>query len=254
MELISLIRDKEDLIRNIQAVEKYLSEGNEDEFWEMVGYIQRGTCFVAYEIDNKQISFVPSKFIGHLDNTLKKHGLKQYYGGGDTNRVISKILSEEQKMNEELDEKYLKYCSNLGINPNKKERKYWSSLKKEFLESENLFGDFPEGRIVERRHKYRERNAEVIKIAKQNFKNKHGGRLFCQICEFDFGATYGKLGRDFIEGHHIIPVSNMEVGDTTNPNDIAILCSNCHRMVHIKRPWLGMDELSMLLKNKNRAT
>ena len=34
----------------------------------------------------------------------------------------------------------------------------------------------------------------------------------------------------------------------TKPEDIAMLCANCHRMVHKKRPWLKMKDLSKLLK------
>ena len=30
--------------------------------------------------------------------------------------------------------------------------------------------------------------------------------------------------------------------------EIVMLCANCHRMVHKKRPWLTMTNLEMLLK------
>jgi predicted HNH restriction endonuclease len=70
----------------------------------------------------------------------------------------------------------------------------------------------------------------------------------CQICEFDFENIYGAIGRDFIEGHHTIPVSQMEDGHVTKPEEIALLCANCHRMVHKKRPWLTMNKLNSLLK------
>lgn len=32
----------------------------------------------------------------------------------------------------------------------------------------------------------------------------------CKICNFDFEKTYGKLGKDFIHIHHIIPISEIK--------------------------------------------
>ena len=106
---------------------------------------------------------------------------------------------------------------------------------------------FPEGRLKLRTHLYRERNPHVIREAKQRFKQLHG-RLICQICEFDFKKHYGDIGEDFIEAHHTTPVSDMEEGAITKPEDIALLCSNCHSMVHRKRPWLTMEHLKEVLK------
>ncbi len=117
----------------------------------------------------------------------------------------------------------------------------------DFIDNSRLDDEFPEGKIVERKHKARERNSELIKKAKQNFKEKNG-KLFCQICGFDFEKKYGKLGANFIEAHHTIPVSEMNVGYTSKIDEIAIVCSNCHKMLHRKRPWVKMDELEKIIK------
>lgn len=107
---------------------------------------------------------------------------------------------------------------------------------------------FPEGKKRLRQHVTRERNPKVIKIAKDKFKQENSGRLFCEICNFDFYETYGEIGEDFIEGHHIIPVSDLEEDQKTRVEDIAIVCSNCHRMLHRRRPWLSKEELKEILK------
>ena len=107
---------------------------------------------------------------------------------------------------------------------------------------------FIEGKETLRKHIFRERNQQLIKKAKQLFKEKHGGKLFCEVCGFNFSDVYGILGDDFIEAHHIKPVSEMKEGDETNINDIVMLCSNCHSMVHRKRPWLTKDDLKNILK------
>lgn len=111
------------------------------------------------------------------------------------------------------------------------------------------YGDeavFPEGREIELKHRARERNQAVIKKAKEIFKQKHG-ELICQVCGFSFSEKYGDIGRDFIEGHHTIPLSCLNSETKTRPDDIALVCSNCHRMLHRKRPWLGMSELKKLI-------
>lgn len=102
--------------------------------------------------------------------------------------------------------------------------------------------NFPEGKVKERLHKYKERNPKVIKEAKDKFKKEHG-KLYCQVCGFDFEEVYGEIGQDYIEGHHTKPVSELKEDDATNVNDILLVCSNCHRMLHRKRPCLTKEEL-----------
>jgi predicted HNH restriction endonuclease len=107
--------------------------------------------------------------------------------------------------------------------------------------------EFPEGREVEIRHKARERNQAVVKAAKDIFKKMHGG-LYCQACGFDFCSKYGDIGIDYIEGHHVLPISDLTSATKTRVEDIALVCSNCHRMLHRRRPWLDLSQLKMLLK------
>ena len=111
----------------------------------------------------------------------------------------------------------------------------------------NLEKEFSEGKQILRTHLSYERNNQVIPLAKEHFKQKHGGKLFCEICGFDFYKTYGELGKDYIEGHHITPVSQLKEGETTKIEDIIMVCSNCHRMLHRRKPWLSIEELKLLL-------
>lgn len=105
---------------------------------------------------------------------------------------------------------------------------------------------FPEGAVAERQHLARERNHQLVLKAKRRFKELHG-RLFCQVCGFDFSERYGELGEDYIEAHHTLPVSEMDEGHVTRIDDLAMVCANCHRMLHRRRPWLGMHELMQIL-------
>ena len=108
---------------------------------------------------------------------------------------------------------------------------------------------FPEGKQKLKTHIYRERNQKVIQIAKNRFKQKYG-YLYCEACGFDFYKQYGEIGEDYIEGHHSIPVSELKENDKTKPEDIILLCSNCHRMIHRRRPWLKKEELQELIKRQ----
>lgn len=112
--------------------------------------------------------------------------------------------------------------------------------------SEDEEVEFVEGEVNYRTHITYERSASLVKLAKQIFLEKHG-HFFCQVCGFDFEKVYGEVGKGFIEAHHTIPVSQMKKGDSTKVDDIAMVCSNCHKMLHRKQPWLSMDELSKLL-------
>jgi hypothetical protein len=105
---------------------------------------------------------------------------------------------------------------------------------------------FPEGKQVLKQHLVRERNAEVIKLAKERFFLMHG-KLFCEVCGFDFREHYGDIGEGYIEGHHTKPISEMGDTEQTMIEDIAIVCANCHRMLHRKRPWLSIHQLKNLL-------
>ena len=73
----------------------------------------------------------------------------------------------------------------------------------------------------------------------------------CLACNFSFAAIYGSRGNDYIEVHHLVPVSRMTEPSTVNPRtDMTVLCSNCHRMVHRSRDKpLSLQELVDLVRS-----
>jgi 5-methylcytosine-specific restriction protein A len=93
-----------------------------------------------------------------------------------------------------------------------------------------------EGRLLTRLHRVRERNAALIRRKKEAAR-KARGVLSCEVCTFDFGDTYGDLGAGFIEAHHILPLAEAGTA-TTRLADLALVCSNCHRMLHRAKPWM----------------
>ena len=48
-----------------------------------------------------------------------------------------------------------------------------------------------------------------------------------------FNELYKGLGEDYIEVHHVVPVSKLGEGYRINPiEELVPLCSNCHSMIH----------------------
>jgi 5-methylcytosine-specific restriction protein A len=102
-----------------------------------------------------------------------------------------------------------------------------------------------EGGVVVRLHKRYERDPRLV--AEKRKAAKAAGDFVCEVCGFDFGKAYGSLGADFIEIHHTKPVHMMKPGAKTKLADLALLCSNCHRMAHRKRVPLSLDEIRAAL-------
>lgn len=99
----------------------------------------------------------------------------------------------------------------------------------------------PEGRVLARLHRTRERNRKLIEKKKAAVL-RATGRLACEVCAFDFGERFGELGQGFIECHHVIPLASA-VARVTALKDLALVCSNCHRMLHRGNPWPTLFEL-----------
>jgi 5-methylcytosine-specific restriction protein A len=106
-----------------------------------------------------------------------------------------------------------------------------------------------EGRVLTRLHKLRERSPTLARKKKEAVLAKQGA-LRCEVCEFDFHATYGKLGEGFAECHHKVPISSYEITTKTTLADLHVVCSNCHRMLHKGERWPSVEELRSSLKTQ----
>ncbi|GAO39223.1 hypothetical protein SCH01S_28_00820 [Sphingomonas changbaiensis NBRC 104936] len=103
-----------------------------------------------------------------------------------------------------------------------------------------------EGGFTHRLHRVYERDRKVIEKKKRQVRHTTGA-LRCEVCELDFRERYGAHGDGYIEVHHKRPVFQMRPGERTKPEDLALLCANCHRMVHRTREPLPVDRLIKML-------
>lgn len=102
-----------------------------------------------------------------------------------------------------------------------------------------------EGRLLQRQHFVRERDKKLRAKKIADFLKTHS-QVHCEVCGFDFEATYGQRGHQYAEVHHVVPLhASGEI--KTKIADLILLCANCHRMIHRSAPWLTPDELRGLL-------
>lgn len=76
----------------------------------------------------------------------------------------------------------------------------------------------------------------------------HG--YLCSVCNFDFQKTYGEIGKGYIEVHHKKPLYTLKGEVKVDPKeDLAPVCSNCHRMLHRKKnKIMTIDDLKRLIR------
>jgi 5-methylcytosine-specific restriction enzyme A len=116
------------------------------------------------------------------------------------------------------------------------------------LDSEDIIAG--EGGLALRAHLRRERDPKIRRAKLADVKRR-GLRIACEVCRFDFGRTYGSHGLDYIECHHRTPL--YVTGQTqTRLADLALLCSNCHRMIHRAKQWLTVEELHELVNTQRQ--
>ena len=109
--------------------------------------------------------------------------------------------------------------------------------------------DFDEGAMELRLHIIRERNTTVVRKAKEMWLQADP-LLKCDVCEFSFVEKYGELGDSYIEAHHTKPLHTLKAGSKTRVTDLAKVCANCHRMLHVGNQCLEIDELRRRLRQQ----
>jgi predicted HNH restriction endonuclease len=98
-------------------------------------------------------------------------------------------------------------------------------------------------------HRARERDSRSAKKAKAK-RLAESGELSCDVCGFEFARAYGKLGSGFIEAHHTVPVATLNGKSKTKVSDLALVCSNCHRMLHRQKGVMSISALRALLRKE----
>lgn len=101
-----------------------------------------------------------------------------------------------------------------------------TAIRKTFKQVELI--EAMEGELTQKEAAFRSRNRMLIQSKKATSDCK------CEVCDFKFIDTYGELGRDYIVAHHLEPIGKRTKSTKTTLDDIALVCANCHAMLHRK--------------------
>lgn len=112
------------------------------------------------------------------------------------------------------------------------------------LQGGSLLDDGDDEDRALRLHRLHERRAAGRRVIRRK------GRA-CEACGFDFRTVYGSLGDGFAEIHHLRPLDRL-VEDAARLSDLdedfAVLCANCHRMIHRLDDVSDLDALRDRIK------
>lgn len=107
-------------------------------------------------------------------------------------------------------------------------------------EEEKVFNEGGAVRVEVNRY---ERNTE----ARRRCLDHYGA--VCAVCELDFEARYGAIGKGFIHVHHVRDLAQIGKTYQVNPiKDLRPVCPNCHAMLHTSVPAMGVTALKKQLR------
>lgn len=129
---MEFVKSIDDIKRNMKTLDTYIDKKCDPEYSYARGLIKRGLCFIAVEREGEH-RFYPSRFMGYADNTMSDHQSNTAKDGRKTNPVISELLNNKAEKCIELDQAYIKYCEELGLQVGNessfgKSRKYWKMI------------------------------------------------------------------------------------------------------------------------------
>ncbi|NLZ94497.1 MAG: HNH endonuclease [Bacteroidales bacterium] len=172
-------------------------------------------------------------------NTFERFGYAEYKGKARAGYVE---ITEEGRKHLQLNQNILNYLLTndfeyFDLTKNLREVEENDDKRKIEVFDENVV--IQEGAKNTVEVKVYERSAKLRNAAIHHFTKD--GHISCQCCSFDFEKFYGpEVGKGFIEIHHVKPVFQYEDSDIENTiknalENLAPVCSNCHRMIHRKR-------------------
>ena len=102
---------------------------------------------------------------------------------------------------------------------------------------------FPEGRVVTAAHLRIERDPRARESLLMSRRSQGG--LQCDLCDLTVPHLAERLADAVFEVHHLLPLSS-KVERRTRVDDLALLCANCHRLLHraivVEGRWLTPQE------------
>jgi 5-methylcytosine-specific restriction protein A len=99
-----------------------------------------------------------------------------------------------------------------------------------------------------RRHRQIERNPSHSRLVK-----RLQGPV-CRGCDRNPAETYGPIAEGLLDAHHLRPLSTLAENETVTfdpRTDFAVLCPNCHRLIHRLEDAGDLEALRALVKRRS---
>ena len=253
---MELIRDEQDLRDNLEAFDRKLwDEPDASGFFHEL--VRRGRNFVSYQVESDW-RFAPSRYVGYKDNSQDRHEESEDKDGGKTDRALSKVLGGDPLPDGKKFKFLDKFSQELGIKLYNNEHKFFpksvsfssgvDDIDPTQIPENALISEGAEKRI---RVNVFERDPKLREQCVQHWGYK------CIVCDFDFSAVYGEIGRGFIHVHHVVPLAKIRGAHQVDPvKDLIPVCPNCHAMLHRGRKPdrpRKVEKLKILMANARKT-
>ena len=141
---------------------------------------------------------------------------------------------------------YLEYLKETdSIDRNKIPHSDIVEQEKKLLTKEEVLLKAQEGMMKETAYFHRRRNRGLRNECAKKYEYK------CCVCGFDFEATYGDRGHEFIEVHHLKPLASYDGEHEISLDELCALCSNCHSMIHRGKEIMDIEALKKIVKERS---
>jgi hypothetical protein len=91
-------------------------------------------------------------------------------------------------------------------------------------------------------HLRQERSRALVDAKRRSFRERHG-HLRCEACGLSEASLPSDIGEACFEVHHAVALASRQTPQLTRIDDLALVCANCHRMIHRASPMLTVEQL-----------
>ena len=106
-----------------------------------------------------------------------------------------------------------------------------------------------EGRFLEALSLRRRRNRGIVH-GKINQAKRAKGRINCEAPRMDPSEFYGTKAELLCDVHHLTALSNSDIPVKTAFADLAVLCPNCNRAIHLIKPLPTVENFRRALQRR----
>jgi|GEM_PF-944107 len=235
--------------------------------------VKRGELILLFQSVSKNSGYKPGTYLTHIVSPVEDNIRPDVSGTHPFNRLVVVVAKCKEPIVKpqmldfrepnrgwacSLDKIKPFVYSGLSLSMIDKQKLFWDLFEDKEARLKSIIGtiyaisvNVEDGEILEGEelfkmgiHKFYERNSKIVSEKKRIALQS--GKMSCEICGFDYAYHYGRHGEGFMECHHITPIA----GNGKRPtklSDLALVCANCHRMLHRKNMQDSYHSMADLL-------